>query len=56
MIGIDTNVLIRYIVQDDPEQSRIATRFIEEDLSPEGAKAVLPAIERGASLCCEDYP
>jgi len=35
MIGIDTNVLIRYIVQDDPGQSRIATRLIEEELSPE---------------------
>ena len=35
MIGIDTNVLIRYIVQDDPGQSRIATRVIEEKLSPE---------------------
>ena len=35
MIGIDTNVLIRYIVQDDLGQSRIATRLIEEKLSPE---------------------
>lgn len=35
MIGIDTNVIIRYIVQDDPGQSRIATRVIEENLSPE---------------------
>jgi predicted nucleic-acid-binding protein len=29
MIGIDTNVLIRYIVQDEPEQSKIAAGFIE---------------------------
>jgi len=29
MIGIDTNVLIRYIVQDDEEQAAIATRWIE---------------------------
>jgi predicted nucleic-acid-binding protein len=29
MLGIDTNVLIRYIVQDDPEQSKHATQFIE---------------------------
>ena len=35
MIGIDTNVFIRYIVQDDPGQSRIATRLIEGELSPE---------------------
>ena len=29
MIGLDTNVLARYIVQDDPEQARAATSFIE---------------------------
>ena len=31
--GIDTNVLVRYLVQDDPGQSALATRFIEEELS-----------------------
>jgi predicted nucleic-acid-binding protein len=29
MIGLDTNVLVRYIVQDDPEQSAKATQVIE---------------------------
>jgi predicted nucleic-acid-binding protein len=29
MIGLDTNVLVRYIVQDDPKQSPRATRLIE---------------------------
>jgi predicted nucleic-acid-binding protein len=29
-VGIDTNVIVRYIAQDDPEQSAIATRFIEK--------------------------
>lgn len=29
MIGLDTNVLIRYIAQDDPKQSPLATRLIE---------------------------
>lgn len=29
MIGIDTNVLVRYITQDDELQSNIATEFIE---------------------------
>lgn len=29
MIGLDTNVLVRYLAQDDPEQSRKATRLIE---------------------------
>ena len=29
MTGLDTNVLVRYIVQDDPRQSRLAEEFIE---------------------------
>lgn len=29
--GIDTNVLIRYLVQDDPEQSAKAVRFLEKN-------------------------
>lgn len=33
MIGIDTNVLVRFIVQDEPKQSKIATKLIETSLS-----------------------
>jgi predicted nucleic-acid-binding protein len=33
MIGIDTNVLVRYLAQDDPAQSARATRLIESELS-----------------------
>lgn len=33
MIGIDTNVLVRYIAQDDPGQSKRASRLIEEECS-----------------------
>jgi len=29
MIGLDTNVLVRYVAQDDPRQSAKATRLIE---------------------------
>ncbi len=29
MIGIDTNILVRYLVQDDPTQAKSATRLIE---------------------------
>ena len=29
MIGLDTNVLVRYIVQDGPEQAKAAERLIE---------------------------
>ena len=31
MIGLDTNVLIRYLVQDDRKQARQATSFIERN-------------------------
>ena len=30
MIGLDTNVLVRYLVQDHPAQARKATQIIEE--------------------------
>lgn len=33
MIGLDTNVIVRYLVQDDPVQSEIATRVFEDRLS-----------------------
>ena len=29
MKGLDINVLVRYLVQDDPKQSALATRYIE---------------------------
>ena len=33
MIGLDTNVVVRYLVQDDPVQSRRATEIVEHRLS-----------------------
>jgi predicted nucleic-acid-binding protein len=33
MIGLDTNVLVRYLAQDDPEQSKQATDIIERRLT-----------------------
>jgi predicted nucleic-acid-binding protein len=29
MIGLDTNIVIRYVMQDDPKQAATATRLIE---------------------------
>ncbi|TQM90147.1 PIN domain-containing protein [Roseinatronobacter monicus] len=29
MIALDTNVLVRFLVQDDPEQARLATELID---------------------------
>ena len=33
MIGLDTNVIVRYLTQDDPVQSRIATEIFERRLT-----------------------
>lgn len=46
MKGLDTNVLVRYLVQDDPNQSAIATRFIETQCTEES-----PCIVRHITLC-----
>lgn len=35
MIGIDTNVLVRYIVQDEPEQAKVATEVLEAECTRE---------------------
>src|SRR5271165_3659934 len=35
MICLDTNVLLRYLTQDDPTQSRLATEIIEQSLTEE---------------------
>lgn len=33
MIGLDTNVLVRYLVEDDASQSRRATKLLEEAIA-----------------------
>jgi predicted nucleic-acid-binding protein len=35
VIGLDTNILVRYLAQDDPVQSAKATQLIERRLSEE---------------------
>jgi len=35
MIGLDTNILVRYLTQDDPVQSPMATEIIERQLTEE---------------------
>ena len=46
MIGLDTNVVIRYLVQDDKKQSAAATRFIEKSLT-----ADVPGYINHITLC-----
>ena len=35
MTGLDTNLLVRYVTQDDPVQASLATGFIEKNCSAE---------------------
>lgn len=46
MIGLDTNVVVRYLVQDDAAQSTAATRLMEGTLSAE-----FPGFITGITLC-----
>ncbi|MBI2319974.1 MAG: type II toxin-antitoxin system VapC family toxin [Betaproteobacteria bacterium] len=46
MIGLDTNVIVRYLVQDDPAQAPLATRFIERTLSSDN-----PGFITSITLC-----
>ena len=48
MVGLDTNVLVRYIMQDDPRQSALATRLVES-LSPDapGFVSLVSIVELG---------
>ena len=43
MIGLDTNVLVRYFAQDDPRQSAAASRLIER-LTPENPGLVTSVV------------
>ncbi len=46
MIGLDTNVLVRYIMQDDPKQSDMATKLIESlDADSPGYVTLVSVIE-----------
>lgn len=46
MIGLDTNVIVRYVTQDDPVQASAATKLIDS-LSPEapGFIAMIVTVE-----------
>ena len=44
MKGIDTNVLVRYLVQDDPTQARKATHFIERKCTLENPCLIGPIV------------
>lgn len=46
MIGLDTNVLVRYIAQDDPKQSPMATDLIESlTMDARGYVGVVSVVE-----------
>ena len=44
MIGLDTNVVIRYLVQDDPVQTAIANRIFEKEMSAANKGLICPIV------------
>jgi predicted nucleic-acid-binding protein len=54
MIGLDTNVIVRYLTQDDPVQSRRATEILEQQLTAErpGFLCVVTMVEIAWVLDC----
>lgn len=44
MIGLDTKIVIRYLVQDDPEQSAVACRIFEKELSAHNKGHICPIV------------
>lgn len=44
MIGLDTNVLIRYIVRDDPDQAKAATRLVESECTSDNPGLIHPIV------------
>lgn len=44
--GLDTNILVRYLIEDDPEQAELARAFIEDDLTPG-----VPGLVHPVALC-----
>lgn len=56
MIGLDSNVLLRHLVQDDPVQSRQATEIVEHRLTPQNPGFVsLVAVARIAWALDRSY-
>lgn len=48
MIGLDTNVIVRYIMQDDPQQSAAAARAVERlTLDEPGYLTLVTIVELG---------
>ena len=47
MIGLDTNIIVRYLTQDDPVQSPVATEIMEQRLSEDnpGFVSIVAVVE-----------
>jgi predicted nucleic-acid-binding protein len=44
MIGVDTNILLRYVLLDDPHQGAAARRLIDDECAPERPAIVHPIV------------
>ena len=55
MTGLDTNVLVRYVMQDDPRQSARATRLIESLSADEPGFVPVVALVELVWVLCGSY-
>jgi predicted nucleic-acid-binding protein len=56
VIGLDTNVLVRHITQDDPVQSPVASDVIERRLTPQVPGFIsVPAMAETAWVLARSY-
>jgi predicted nucleic-acid-binding protein len=53
MIGLDTNVLVRYVVHDDAAQSPLATQLLDENLTP-SAPGFVSSVALVETVCVLD--
>lgn len=44
MIGLDTNVLVRYLTKDDPAQARAATQEIDQGIARDDMFFIAPVV------------
>ena len=55
MIGLDTNILVRYLTQDDQEQAKKAVKLINEKYETEISGGVNEKNIRNYAQCGADY-
>jgi predicted nucleic-acid-binding protein len=54
MVGLDTNVILRYLLQDDPKQTPLANRIVDQVLSDGNPGLISLVITAGRGWAVEE--